>query len=254
MKRKWELSSTVALAVFSLAVSGQAQIGRTLAECEQNYGYGKVFLNKDAYTFCGPKTDSRSGVRYFIFAIFVDGRVSQITYYPNTPATDKMYTEEAGYWLKNNAPEIIWSEPAKNKEETEMAWTGSVNGELKYFARLQGTLSLKIIDQATNVGGVIGAKREIANGQSVTVLPQQGTEYEANQKVVSTPARLSRESAEADLNRAWRSLTPQQRDQLSKEERHWIRHKDSLPAEEQIKSTADRAKYIWSFVERTFDD
>jgi hypothetical protein len=87
---------------------------------------------------------------------------------------------------------------------------------------------------------------------------QQSPEYETIQKVVSTPRptpfRLSRESAEADLNRAWQSLTPQQRAQFNQEERNWTRHKDSLPAEDQIKSMADRARYLWSFVERSFDD
>jgi hypothetical protein len=34
----------VAIAVLSLAGAAEAQIGRSLDECEQNYGYGKVFL------------------------------------------------------------------------------------------------------------------------------------------------------------------------------------------------------------------
>jgi hypothetical protein len=87
---------------------------------------------------------------------------------------------------------------------------------------------------------------------------QQWAEYEASQKVVSTPPatpfKLSRESAEADLAHAWHSLTPEQRDQLRQDERTWTRHSDSLPAEERIKSTEERAKYIWSLVSRTFDE
>jgi hypothetical protein len=87
---------------------------------------------------------------------------------------------------------------------------------------------------------------------------QQWTKYEPNQKVASgpipSPAKLTTESAEADLNRAWQLLTSQQRDRLSQEERNWTRHRDSLPVEARIKSTADRAKYISSFVERTFDN
>jgi len=87
---------------------------------------------------------------------------------------------------------------------------------------------------------------------------QQMTDYDTNQKIVSTPTpipfRLTIDSAEADLNRAWQSLTSEQRDRLSQEERNWTHHRNSLPAEARIKSTADRAKYIWSFVERSFDD
>ncbi len=87
---------------------------------------------------------------------------------------------------------------------------------------------------------------------------RQWVESETNQKIVSTPTpipfKLTIESADADLNRAWQSLTSQQRDRLSQEERNWTHHRDSLPAEERIKSTADRAKYLWSFVERSFDD
>lgn len=87
---------------------------------------------------------------------------------------------------------------------------------------------------------------------------QWADHHESNQKVASTPtptpASLRMESVEADLNRAWQSLTSQQRAQLNQEERNWIRHRDSLPVEERIKSTAKRAKYIWSFVERTFDN
>jgi hypothetical protein len=105
------------VAVLSLPTLAQAQIGRTLDECEQNYGQGKVFLNKDVYTFCGPRTDSRSGVRYFITAIFVDGRASQMMYFPNTPATDKLDKEEAEYWLKSNDPEILWTGRSKTKKK-----------------------------------------------------------------------------------------------------------------------------------------
>jgi uncharacterized protein YecT (DUF1311 family) len=87
---------------------------------------------------------------------------------------------------------------------------------------------------------------------------QQWADQESDRKVASaptpTPARLRMESAEADLNRAWQSLTSQQRAQLNQEERSWIRHRDSLPVEERIKSTTERGKYIWSFVERTFDN
>jgi len=32
---------------------------------KQSYGYGKIFLNENIYTFCGPKTDFHR-VRYFI--------------------------------------------------------------------------------------------------------------------------------------------------------------------------------------------
>jgi hypothetical protein len=81
---------------------------------------------------------------------------------------------------------------------------------------------------------------------------------EVNQKIVSTPTpvpyRLTIELAEADLTRAWKSLTREQRDQLGQEERSWTRYRDSLPVEERIKNTAQRAKYIWSLVSRTFDD
>jgi hypothetical protein len=139
-----------------------------------------------------------------------------------------------------------------------MSWSGSVNGVVTYTARLKGTYSLEIVDEATNAGGVFGAKREIINGQSYSVLPRADSESDPNQKVASgpapTPAKLTQESAEADLDRAWKSLSSQQRDRLSQEERNWTHHRDSLPSEARIKSTADRAKYIWSFVERTFDD
>jgi len=53
---------------------------------------------------------------------------------------------------------------------------------------------------------------------------QQWVESETNQKIVSTPTslpfRMTIESAEADLTHAWQSLTSQQRDRLSQEERN----------------------------------
>jgi hypothetical protein len=61
-------------------------------------------------------------------------------------------------------------------------------------------------------------------------------------------------NADDDLNRAWKALTNKQRIQLRQDERNWIRHRDSLPAEERIKNTQERAKYLWSLVKRTFDD
>ena len=160
----------VVIAGLSLANHAQAQIGRTLDECRQSYGYGETFLNKNVYIFCGPKTDFH-GIRYFISAFFVDGKVSSIDYGPNKPSTDKMHVEDAEYLLKSSAPEVVWSDPSTNAENTEMTWSGSINGVAQYSAHLKGTLSLEIVDESTNVGGVIGAKREIINGQSVTVLP-----------------------------------------------------------------------------------
>jgi hypothetical protein len=161
---------TIALGVLSLAVSAQAQIGCTLDECVQHYGYGQTFLNANFYTFCGPKTDFH-GVCYFIAAAFVDGKVSWINYGPNRPSTDKMFIEDAKYLLKNSALDVVWNYPSANAENTEIVWSGSINGVVQYFAHLKGTLSLEIVDESTNAGGVIGAKREIINGQSVTVLP-----------------------------------------------------------------------------------
>jgi hypothetical protein len=153
-----------------LRITRKPKISRTLDECVQHYGYGKPFLSANFYTFCGPKTDFH-GVRYFIAAAFVDGKVSWINYCPNNTSTDKMDVEDAEYFLKNSAPEVVWNDPSANAENTEMTWSGSINGVVQYSAHLKGTRSLEIVDEATNVGGVTGAKREIINGQTVTVLP-----------------------------------------------------------------------------------
>jgi hypothetical protein len=259
---------TVALAVISLAVSAHAQIGSTLAECEQKYGKVDHFSRDGAYVSgvqiipeIPPVAPDFSiyapELRYFVIAQFVDGKVSVITYMISS-SQEKMYVLDAKHLLKDSAPEAVWNEPTKHAEHAAVYWDGSVNGVVQYHAHLEGTFSLEITDEATNAGGVKGAKREIINGQSFTVLPYQASDDKPNQNVASTPAptpaKLTIESAGADLNRAWKSLTSQQRDRLSQEERNWTRHRDSLPVEERIKSTADRAKYIWSFVERTFDN
>jgi hypothetical protein len=165
---KMKIIVTAGMTVLSLAVSAQAQIGRTLDESKRSYGYGKIFLHENIYIFCGPKTDFHR-VRYFITAFFVEGKVSLVYYTVNDPSADKMYTEDAKDLLKNSAPEVVWSDPSANAENTEMTWSGSINGVVQYSAHLKGTL--EIVDESTNVGGVIGAKREIINGQSVTVLP-----------------------------------------------------------------------------------
>jgi hypothetical protein len=161
---------TVVLATLSLTVCAHAQIGRTLEECRQSYGYGKPSFVINTYDFCGPKTDIR-GVRYFITAFFVDGKVSIIYYAVNDPLTDNMYIEDAGYLLKISAPEVVWGSPSTNAGKTEMTWSGSVSGAVQYTAHFQGTRVLKIVDEATNSGGVIGAKREMMDGHEVTVLP-----------------------------------------------------------------------------------
>jgi hypothetical protein len=259
----------------SLANHAQAQIGRTIEECRQAYGSAIDHPSGDGtYIFTGKRTVPEIPIAapdfkfyapemdYYVTAEFVDGRASIITYLA-AGADAKMYVLDAEYLLKHSAPKAVWNEPVKHtvnadgKVNGAVYWDGSVNGVVKYHARLEG-LSLEITDEATNAGGVKGAKREIINGQSFTVLPYQGSDDKPNQNVASTlaptPAKLTIESAEADLNRAWKSLTSQQRDRLSQEERNWTHHRDSLPAEERIKSTADRAKYLWSFVERSFDD
>src|SRR5882757_2651062 len=64
-----------------------------LRRMKQSYGYGKIFLNENIYTFCGPKTDFHR-VRYFITAFFVEGKVSLVYYTVNDPSADKMYTED----------------------------------------------------------------------------------------------------------------------------------------------------------------
>ena len=82
---------TVALAVISLAVSAHAQIGSTLAECEQKYGKVDHFSRDGAYV-SGVQTIPEippvapdfsiyaPELRYFVIAQFVDGKVSVITY------------------------------------------------------------------------------------------------------------------------------------------------------------------------------
>jgi hypothetical protein len=260
----------------SVASHAQAQIGRTLDECRQAYGSKTDHPSGDGTHFFTEKLTIPEipaaapdfklyapELNYYVTAEFVDGRASIITY-EAAGADAKMYVLDAEYLLKHSAPEVVWNEPVKHTVGAHgkvvngaVYWDGSVNGVVKYHARLEG-ISLEITDEATNAGGVKGAKREIINGQSFTVLPYQGSEERPNQKVTSgpapTPAKLTQESAEADLNRAWQSLTLQQRDRLSQEERNWTHHRDSLPGEARIKSTADRAKYLWSFVERSFDD
>jgi len=258
------LLSPLMVSFLSLCACAEAQIGRTLDECRKSYGDAEDFRNRGEVYVFNPVIESRSSQKtpYLILAFFVDGRVSAIHYFidkdQSADKSGKLYVEDAKYLLKYCVPEVVWSDPSHNDTKTEMNWSGSVNGVVTYTARLKGTYSIEIVDEATNAGGVFGAKREIINGQSYSVLPRADSEYDPNQKVASgpapTPAKLTIESANADLARAWQSLTSQKRDQLSKEERTWIHQRDSLPAEERIKSTADRAKYIWSFVERTFDD
>jgi hypothetical protein len=57
-------------------------------------------------------------------------------------------------------------------------------------------------------------------------------------------------SAAADLNLAWAALTSRQRAALRQEERKWIKYNSSLPIETRNESTRERAKYLWSLVER----
>jgi hypothetical protein len=136
--------------------------------------YKKSDAGDAAYAFY-PEIESRSShkIHYAIVAFFIDGKVSTIHYWvdKSTDKTDEMYVEDAKYLLHYCTPEVVWSDPSHNAAQTEMTWSGSVNGVVTYTARLKGTYSLEIADEATNVGGVMGAKREIINGQSVTVLP-----------------------------------------------------------------------------------
>jgi hypothetical protein len=71
-----------------------------------------------------------------------------------------------------------------------------------------------------------------------------------------TPTLFKRslESAQADLTQAWKSLSPEQRAQLTQEEQKWTKHTAALPEEERIESTAKRANYLWSLVGRSFDE
>jgi hypothetical protein len=165
----------------SLASHAQAQIGRTLAECEQKYGKPEVVSVDGGYMFGGQKIPEihpsapDSGVyapelNYFVLAEFVDGKVSELTYMISS-SQEKMYVLDAEYLLHDCAPEAAWNEPTKHAEHADVYWDGIVNGAVKYHAHLQGSLMLEVTDEATNVGGVKGAKREIINGQSVTVLP-----------------------------------------------------------------------------------
>jgi hypothetical protein len=258
------------VAVLSLAVSAEAQIGRTLDECIQHYGKvetvsrdgrGYVFGTQIVPEIPATAPDFRyyaPELHYFVMAEFVDSKASKITYMISS-TKDKMYVIDAEYLLKHSAPEAVWAEPTKHKEGADVYWNGSVNGVVKYHAHLEGIFSLEITDDDTNAGGVFGAKREIIDGQTVSVMPNRGDSYESTQNAAasipaSSPAKLTIESAEADLSHAWQSLTPQQRDRLSQEERNWVHRRDSLPAEERIKITTERAKYLWSLVSRTFDD
>jgi multidrug efflux pump subunit AcrA (membrane-fusion protein) len=93
-----------------------------------------------------------------------------------------------------------------------------------------------------------------------TTPEQEPTSVEVTRPIpiVASPtphsAQLDLQDAEEDLNHAWKSLTEKQRSQLREEEQNWGKRKDALPLDDRIKSTQQRAKYLWSLVERTFDD
>lgn len=101
---------------------------------------------------------------------------------------------------------------------------------------------------------------ETAPEPEPTSMESESTSTEVRKPVplVATPtprsAQLDLQNAEEDLNRAWKSLAEKQRNRLRQDEQNWIKHKDTLPLEDRIKSTQERAKYLWSLIERTFDD
>jgi len=95
-----------------------------ITEREHNYGYGKVFLNKDAYTF------DRAQDRFpfmvcplTLFAIFVDGRVSQITYY-RTPSHRQDCIRKRLVLAQEQCYRNNWSgdrEKQRRRKENELA-------------------------------------------------------------------------------------------------------------------------------------
>ena len=94
------LMINIKLITLALAGAAQAQIGRTPAECEQNYGSAEPMHpndpNKTAYGFLS-WIESRPAHkdRYYIFVYFIDDKVSRIYYTGGGDHPFKLYVEEA---------------------------------------------------------------------------------------------------------------------------------------------------------------
>ena len=140
---------TVTLAIFLLAAAAQAQINCTLEECEQNFGHGDLRIQRDGRLYdCFTTIESRPEheIHYQVLAFFVGIKVCEMAYsltkHPDNPPA--LSVEDAEFLLAYRTPEIVWSKPSRNADNTEMIWTGSVNGQLHYVALFDGTQLLEI--------------------------------------------------------------------------------------------------------------
>jgi hypothetical protein len=92
-------------------------------------------------------------LRYFATAVFVEGKVSIINYIIAS-THDKMYVLEAEYLLK--IVRLKWFGMSRPNMQKALTCIGqeALNDVVKYQAHLEGTFSLEIRDENTNVGGV----------------------------------------------------------------------------------------------------
>src|ERR1700736_5136023 len=126
------ISLLAASSLTILAPHAHAELGWTLADCEQRYGKqvsaSEQWPGRTAYLF------HSNGVAIEVFIL--DGKVSRIIYsmYPAQSWNDN--EEDIPALLSANAPSATWAGPAKGDAVDGSSWQGTQDGKVLYYALL----------------------------------------------------------------------------------------------------------------------
>jgi hypothetical protein len=126
------LASTAVVGLTISAITAQAHLGWTLAECKQHYGkLTKAPEAADAgrriYTFVN------KGFRVEVYFPTDDDSASRVVYVRNFPVDLK----QIHVLMDANAPDVTWSDPIKDSDGTaDHHFVGTVNDQITNYAQV----------------------------------------------------------------------------------------------------------------------
>jgi len=159
-------------------------------------------------------------------------------------AGDIVNVKEDSMWFLNQGELTVWQRFAKVASPEVLESYRSVVLGAREAWQFGGDQTVKIL--AYEPGYDAQAQVQMLEGRHKTV--QWWVDIsDLIPRKQSTPVTPTQDaSAEDDLNRAWKELSPRMQAQLRPEQQRWIKYKDSLPTEERVRELRSGADYLRS--------
>lgn len=165
------LAATVAVGLTLSAISAQAGLGRTLAECKQHYGRltrapeAAADADRNIYTFLS------KGYRIEVYFPNDIDSASRVIYVRNFPLDLKQIHD----LMDANAPNVTWSDPIRNDDASgDHHFVGTVNEEVTNYAEIDSLCQIFAIwTVADDTAIILSKKKDAKDNRSERFRPFQ---------------------------------------------------------------------------------